>query len=279
MQVSSIMTPNPAAVFRDTSLDEALALMDKHGIRHLPVLHEGTLVGILSDRDLLEATGWLPSRVHACRGPGFAEQGSRKVSEIMVGEPVEIRPVDSIATASVEILERRIGCLPVVENGVLVGVLTEMDLLNAYVEGQLGEGPSAHASTPVSEHMTPAPLTIDWETTLGSAIEILSANGFRHLPVVEGGQLVGLVSDRDLRRAQGAGRHEEQLIEELVTTELVTVPADAGLARAAEVMLQRKISSLPVVQDGEFVGLLTLSDLLDHCLDEFRARGESAARS
>ena len=171
MQVSSIMTPNPAAVFRDTSLDEALALMDKHGIRHLPVLHEGTLVGILSDRDLLEATGWLPSRVHACRGPGFAEQGSRKVSEIMVGEPVEIRPVDSIATASVEILERRIGCLPVVENGVLVGVLTEMDLLAGLSEGRV-EGLSGLANDEVGDHMTGDPVTARWFTSVDDALEL-----------------------------------------------------------------------------------------------------------
>ena len=61
MRVSSIMTVEPVTIAPSATPDEAVRLMDEHGVRHLPVLEGGKLLSVVSDRDLLEATGWLPS--------------------------------------------------------------------------------------------------------------------------------------------------------------------------------------------------------------------------
>jgi CBS domain-containing protein len=86
---------------------------------------------------------------------------------------------------------------------------------------------------------------------------------FRHLPVVdERGRLIGIVSDRDILRA--LGRPRETTIGEIMTREPVTVRSEAPAHLAAKIMLDRTISSLPVVNDeGRMVGLVTQTDFLD----------------
>jgi CBS domain-containing protein len=272
--VSSIMTPDPVTVTGDTSLDKALAIMDERGIRHLPVLEGGALIGVVSDRDLLEATGWLPSRVHACRGPGVPERMAKHVREIMRGPAVHAAPDDTIAAASAELLQRNIGCLPVVDGGALIGLVSEMDLLRAYAGGWLDDRKSDGEPARVADRMSKEPTTVLAGTTLGNAIEVCRAGGIQHLPVLESGQLLGIVSDRDLRRAVGVGRHLDLPVDEIVTRETLAVAPHATLSQAARVMADRKISSLPVMEQDELVGILTLSDVLAHCLDACRASGD-----
>ncbi len=276
MQVTTIMTTDPVSVTPDTSLDEALLAMDEFDLRHLPVLDDGKLVGLISDRDLLEATGWLPSRAHASRGPGQAEEMPKLVREVMSDSVHRIGHEDSIAAAAVEFIHHGIGCLPVTKNARLVGMLTEMDVVSACADGQLKGITKTALNDTVGEHMTESPRSIQWDTTLGEAMSICGSNGIRHLPVIEAGQLVGMVSDRDLRRALGAGRHEDMPMNETMTKKPFAVSPDTILADAARAMFEHRFSSLPVVHDAELVGILTVADILDHCLDTSLERGESA---
>lgn len=277
MKVSSIMVRDVITVASGTKLDEALQVMDEHGIRHLPVVDGAQLVGVVSDRDLLEATGWLPSRVHACRGPNATDEVPKQVSEIMHTPVVSVGAHETVVAATIQFLARGIGCLPVVEGGALVGILTEMDLLDAYTKGFL-VGPSEDGTdTMVSERMSKEPTTIRSGTSLGKAIAICSANGIRHLPVVDEGQLVGVLSDRDLRKAVGRGRHEDMAVEEVVSTQPVTTTPGTALWQAARLMYEHHFSSLPVLDQDEFVGILTLSDVIDHCLDKCRDGADSKA--
>jgi acetoin utilization protein AcuB len=115
--------------------------------------------------------------------------------------------------------------------------------------------------------MTEEPTTVLGKATLGDALELCRTSGIQHLPVVESGQLLGIVSDRDLRRAIGVGRKHDLPLDEIVTRETQAVAPGASLSQAARVMVQRKISSLPVLERDELVGILTLRDVLAHCLD------------
>jgi acetoin utilization protein AcuB len=265
--VSSIMTPDPVSVTVDTSLDAALEIMDEGGIRHLPVLEGGALVGVVSDRDLLAATGWLPSRVHANRGPGVAERLPKKVREIMRGPAEHVAPGQTLAEATSLLLRHGVGCLPVVDAGRVGGMLTEMDLLAAYSGGWLDDRAGDGKVPCVADRMTEEPTTVLGKATLGDALELCRTSGIQHLPVVESGQLLGIVSDRDLRRAIGVGRKHDLPLDEIVTRETQAVAPGASLSQAARVMVQRKISSLPVLERDELVGILTLRDVLAHCLD------------
>jgi acetoin utilization protein AcuB len=111
----------------DTTAEEALGLSRRKRIRHFPVVEGGTLVGIVSDRDLRSATPVLgePGRAAALK--------EILVSEVMSSEPVTANPRDPIELAADVMREKQISCLPVVENGNLVGIVTSTDMMKALV--------------------------------------------------------------------------------------------------------------------------------------------------
>lgn len=255
MEVRAVMTREPVTVTPRDGLNRAMELMQEHGIRHLPVVDEGRLVGILSDRDLLGATGWLPldERITCTI-----------VADAMSTDPVSVSPEDSVVTASVELTCRGLGCLPVVDAGGLVGILTDMDLLAA--SSRLGQD----SGDRVSEIMSAGPRTTPRAATVGEAAGVLESSGARHLPVLEDGALVGIVSDRDVQRARGSRRPESTPLDEVMSAPVATVTADTPIARAAREMVDRKVSALPVLRDRELVGIVTSVDVIDYCVDSLR---------
>ncbi len=133
--VKNVMTGNPLTVGPDAPLRQAVHLMRDRKIRHLPVVEEGgRLVGMLTDRDvrhaalvpaLAEHLAWEPRRLKALR-----------VRDVMTWSVVTTQPEATIAQAGLTMFQRRIGSLPVVEEGRLVGILTETDVLGALTKGQ-----------------------------------------------------------------------------------------------------------------------------------------------
>ena len=125
--VRSLMTLPVVSVGRNTRCDEADASMERHGIRHLPVLDGDRLVGIVSRHDL--------TRSALAFALGYGERGRAKllhtiaVKEVMRETPITVGPEQSVAQAARLLLDHRIGCLPVVEEERLVGIVTTSDLL------------------------------------------------------------------------------------------------------------------------------------------------------
>jgi CBS domain-containing protein len=99
------------------------------------------------------------------------------------------RPVAEVTSMTVK---ARVGSAVVMQGSWLAGILTERDVLRAAASG------SDLTKSPVSEWMTRNPITATPDTTIGEAAEVMLANGFRHLPVVEGRELKGVVSIRDV---------------------------------------------------------------------------------
>lgn len=260
MNVRDLMTRNPVTITPRDGLRQAMELMQEHGVRHLPVVRDGALVGVLSDRDLLGATGW---RVDD------AWLASSVVADAMTEGPVAVSPDDSVVTASVELTCRGLGCLPVVDDRELSGMLTDIDLLRALVETGVG------ADTKVAEVMTPDPRTVAPSDTLIDAEAILREVGARHLPVLNGEQLVAILSDRDVQRARGRRADGDSPVDAIATSPVATVGAEAKLQQAAELMVTRKVSGLPVLGNGRVVGIVTSTDVLDFCT-EFLRESESS---
>jgi len=266
MEVSAILTPDPYTLPPEAGLDEAMNLMDQHDIRHVPVVAAGRLVGVVSNRDLLEATGWKKNGVWRSCGPG----APKRLGDIMQTSPVTLAPHDSVITAAVEMSLRRIGCLPVVDDGRLVGILTETDLMRAFVHCCEQEGEGELTDPPVRALMTSNAMTVQADSTLEEATALCRSTCIRHLPVAEGERLVGILSDRSLRKAHGLRLADSTAVRELMARDPVTVAPDAPVSAAARRMLDYKISALPVVEGERLVGILTLTDLLDHCMGALR---------
>jgi CBS domain-containing protein len=122
--------------------------------------------------------------------------GVTTVGEIMTRELFVTEPTVSVAEVAGSMLRSRIGSAVVMQGSMLLGIVTERDVLRAAAGGS---DPSA---SQVSEWMTADPVTSEPDVDVDDAIELMMSNGFRHLPVIEGGRVVGIVSLRDIVRTR-----------------------------------------------------------------------------
>jgi acetoin utilization protein AcuB len=122
MLINEVMHPDPVYIPSETKLAEAYKLMQDKGIRHLPVLENNLIVGVVTDRDLRLATSKLAEHP-------FDPQTS--VKSIMSYPVKTTSPSDPIESATQMMRELKIGCLPVVEENKLIGIVTNSDLLDA----------------------------------------------------------------------------------------------------------------------------------------------------
>ncbi len=122
----------------------------------------------------------------------------------------------------------------------------------------------------IREIMHPDPVTIDPDTTLCDAYAIMQKKGFRHLPVLSQGKLVGLVTDRDLRLATSrlAKRpfDPEAQVREIMSHPVQTAHTNDPVEMAARLMREMKIGCLPVIEESKIVGIVTAADMLDALL-------------
>ncbi len=127
LQVRDSMAREIVTLSPDETAATALALCRERRIRHLPVLKEGRLVGIVSDRDLRSST---PALGDPARAAALQEV---LVEDVMAREVVSVLPDDPIEQAANTMRERKIGCLPVLEGDELVGIVTASDVMDALV--------------------------------------------------------------------------------------------------------------------------------------------------
>lgn len=134
MRVSDLMSRDVATVGVSDSCGEAVARMVRQKIRHLPVVErDGKLVGVVTDRDLRHRL--FEPRVMKEIGTVSVDQILKTVpvKDIMSTPVVTVGPQDELETAARVMLEDKVGSLPVVENGRVVGIITETDLLRQIV--------------------------------------------------------------------------------------------------------------------------------------------------
>ncbi|MDR7523352.1 MAG: CBS and ACT domain-containing protein [Armatimonadota bacterium] len=132
MLVRDRMTSPAITVDAKTSLAEAQALMREHDIRRLPVLQRGRLVGIVTWTDLMRAQPSPASTLSAWEVPSLLRQAT--VREIMTSDPITIGPDAPIEAAAVIMRREKIGGLPVVQDRALVGMITESDVFEAFID-------------------------------------------------------------------------------------------------------------------------------------------------
>jgi acetoin utilization protein AcuB len=125
MKLREIMKPSPLTVTEVTSLGEAHLMMSRNHIRHLPVIRAGgRLCGILSERDILDYRATTSFREDWWRAP---------VTAAMVAAPQTAGPDDSLTETAARLATAKIGAMPIVEHGVLIGLVTVTDVLQAEV--------------------------------------------------------------------------------------------------------------------------------------------------
>lgn len=127
----------------------------------------------------------------------------------------------------------------------------------------------------VRDLMTSAPITIGPLDSLQDAMELMHLRRVRHLPVVDGTKLVGLLTDRDLRRAapsplvptqNPAALMEQTTVERVMVKEPQTIAPGQAVREALQLFVDKKYGALPVMEQGRLVGIVTPIDVMRHLL-------------
>lgn len=120
----------------------------------------------------------------------------------------------------------------------------------------------------VKKFMSSKPVTVSEETSVGEAVNLLKKHSVRHLPVVKGKKVVGLVSETELRGAIFPAMLEDLTVKDLMISQPVTVDPEAPLEEAARLIYHNKVTALPVVdKTGELGGIITMVDMLLALID------------
>ncbi len=138
MKVREWMTPDPFTLTEGDRVKTAVQHLLRAGIRHVPILRDGALVGIVTDRDLRRALPSVEAGASPERYQTFMERTALR--DIMTVDPVTCTPDTDIADAVEIFLERKLGAIPVVDGDELVAILTQIDVLRAFLE-VLEKGP------------------------------------------------------------------------------------------------------------------------------------------
>jgi acetoin utilization protein AcuB len=141
----------------------------------------------------------------------------------------------------------------------------------------------------VRDRMTKSPITIKRDDSFQTALNLLRQGGVRHLPVMEGKKLVGILTDRDLRQASPSPATslsmyeikyllDKILVEDIMVKNVITAPPTATIEFAAKLLYENKIGALPIVNEkGELLGIITETDILETFV-EATGLGEPSSR-
>lgn len=135
MRVREIMSAPPLAVTPGTTLKEVAKLLTKRRVSGVPVVEDGKVVGVLSTSDLVgveQSSERIELWSRWRRGPRTLPAGPRRVREVMSAPPVTVESWMSAVGAAWLMTEHDVGRLPVVDHGVLVGIVTRSDLVRAF---------------------------------------------------------------------------------------------------------------------------------------------------
>lgn len=259
-RVRHLMTTKVTTVSPDDDLALALQMMLWSSVRHLPVVEDGRLVGLVSDHDLLP-----PRRAVELEG-----HLRRRVREVMHRPVKTVHPEDDARSAAALMTAAHVHCLPVVVGDELVGILTSSDILAEHGRPffETGHGPR------VADVMVRSPVAFRADDRLFDLVLRMVREGIRHVPIVdEDRRVVGIVTDRDVRVVVGdpvhaLARSDELELDELtaahaMTARPVTLREDAPLSELASTLVEERIGAAPVVdRDRRLVGVASYVDLL-----------------
>lgn len=191
--LGEVMTPVPQTVQAGETVLSALERMAEHHIRHLPISDGDDLVGVVALRDVLAGTMKQITKelAHMSVEP---PSGCRTATDIMRNDAlITLGPDASVRRAAELMKQQNIGAVLVMQNQALKGIFTERDVSFRVVSSQLDPN-----VTSLSEVMSTNPVTIRPGDSCEAVAQRMQSGHFRHLPIMDEGQPVGILSIRDL---------------------------------------------------------------------------------
>jgi len=183
-------------------------------------------------------------------------RGDLKIEDIMSRDMVTAAMTDTVFSAAKKMSENNVSCIVVVDDEMVLGILTDKDML----KGLAGQDRQFNHLRVADRMSSPVEVT-SRKTSIVAAGQIMETRGIKRLPVVEGGRLVGIVTQTDITRGL-VSISPLQAVADIMTTDVSTVDTGATVAEAAQIMATRGISSLIATHRDEVSGIVTEKDLL-----------------
>ncbi|MGZ4912941.1 MAG: CBS domain-containing protein [Halobacteriota archaeon] len=272
MRVDELMSAPVFVAAPEDTVGHVKNLMLKHKVSRIIVVYERALAGVITKYDLAEMlesseAGW--RRRH---------QDRTLARTIMTENPITMSPNASLIEAAQELIANKIGCLPIVQEGELLGILTETDLVAHFAD--------TRSRLKVATIMNNAFLTCHRHHSINHVLREMDSHQLYRVIVQEGNNVpVGIITHTNLafakepfisskdilmvRKSTRAGvqknRYVEkvlQVAEDIMSEPLITIEQDARAVEAAYQMLEQRIDALPVVKDGSLVGIVSKTDIV-----------------
>jgi CBS domain-containing protein len=254
----------------------AVKTMVKYRVRRLPVSDPGTnrLVGIVTVMDVVNFLGGgEKAQIIENKHKGnFLSAINEEISSIMEEDVITLREQDSIRDAIKMMLQGNVGGFPIVsDDSKVVGIVSERDFVGLVANIITGKK--------VADFMSRDVVSVKPDTTVEDAARVMVSNDFRRVPIVHDGVMIGVVTTSDIVKYLGSGEVFDKLVTgnmhealggpiKIVAREPpITVDPDLDLGEAADLMIARDVSVLPVVVEGALSGIITERDFLNAIVD------------
>jgi len=270
-RILPLATRNVVTLPPTATIMEAIKIMTEKKFRRIPIADAGTrrLEGIITSVDIIDFLGGGRRNLlveNRFKGNLLAAI-NEEVRQIMDTDVAYLHEQADFKEAISTMLKRRTGGLPIVNDDMhVVAIFTErnaIELMGGIITNKT-----------VDEYMTRSVKMVSTETPIGHAAKIMVENRLRRLPVVKDGIFAGMVTASDIVHFLGRGDafsklttgniHEalDQPVGSIVSQDLIWTSPGTDMGKAMEIMLERKIGSLPILEGGLLRGIITESDFL-----------------
>jgi CBS domain-containing protein len=260
------MVKDPIAIDKDQLVSFVIDLMRKNRVSRLPVMDVGNLVGIVTEKDIVD-------RLSSTRDGGLSSSGLR-VSSIMTSNPKTISPDTDSTVAAKQMITHKISGLPVLNpEGKLVGIITKTGLMRLCLS--LGK---IYVGQVMSKNVS----SVSPNARLVNAARLLLEKDLSLLPVVDEGRMAGIITYGLIALAMSAvrekidGKHIDKQIREITVEDAMrpsppTCHPDSKIKDGTKLMLEERMKGLPVLDYKErLTGILTKTDLTQLICNKFR---------
>lgn len=252
-----------------TPIYDAVQMMAKEGFRRIPIANPGTktLEGIVTATDIIDYLGGGKKFeiIQQKYGGNIFKAINEPIRLIMTKNVVSIKTSAKISEAIALMTEKNLGGLPVVdEENHVRAIITERDIANMFAD--------RISDIKVSQLMSEKVVTALPTTTIFEVEKTVTTQGFRRLPIISDGKVVGIITTMDIIRFFGSGEvftylRSGAIVQVLNTPALkiaiknvATISPNADVGQAAKIMRDKDIGAVPVVVNDKIVGIITERD-------------------
>lgn len=270
--IIDIATTNVVSVPPTMRILEGIETMSRNTFRRLPITDAGTkkLLGIVTVTDIIDLMGGgnrynLVAKKH---GGNLLSALNDEIREIATENVDTLTPSATIREAARLLLDKGHGSFPILNaDTTLAGIVTEYDIMKVLV--------TKESDLLVYDIMTENPKVITPDVPISKVTKEMVTHGFRRLPVVKDGLLIGIITATDIMKYIGGGRvfstMENGTVDELLNlptrdimtaADIRTVNADSTVNQVAKAMVELGIGAFPVMENHKLTGIITEADLV-----------------